>query len=1542
MEEENGLEGSEFSPITSTPPSNVSRSSPKRLKTTDKDNESFDDQLAELSRIIGLPDEAFISKAGDLEKMIPAQRHYTRLEWVLQSLLGKLNTQGPTGEDARSSSKAWMLLHALCLRLPTIITLRHLRSHQFTLVLERSLGLIAAHLDENREHEGSGSNDEAKQILKKRKREEHQDRFGQPLVALRELFLTISSCLESVNALIFNGNENQGIVTTQETFTSKSATTEVANVVRNWLYCVNHFIAKADAQDLLWTSLAGGRSLLEPVLPLWERQEGNIWLTFCERCLHPVTLLLASLETSLECRSANVSIELENPKIRTLVATSSDIEKLLAKHAFGPMRSKFHSVTAAAVARDSRDGRSTGPGWNEDDEQALSENIEQLSPVLDHLHDANMSERNYAVLNLALPRLLDVALKSARFGRILLDQDRLWIEALFVLLGSYAGFSTQADDMSPLQANSISTLEAMLRILRKWNAPLSVHTLGILCERYSGVVDSDNSYGLDPQWSLVSAVLDLDADVFLPLESSRKQLPKGARNAPETLLRHLSTSKNCSSRLFSSTTEDLLGIQDSDVATSIDSIVRPLMRAYGQRRILDQLLRSLFEGLQRFYKKEIEDDDKSSLVLGTAGWILWEDGRFSQALTPFIEKHLTPSQVSDILRTYLDEVSVVFDNPEPKASETDSKGQQLGTVAAGLLITKYLVEAVENDEYQACLETQLSSLHKLLLNCLQHQDIQKWSFRWLIWRILSRAIVVQDLELDEDVQETSYVQLAVGSCTHVENDVGSRAAAYEALCFLTEITQYSSKTEGETMKVIQDCIEQVAVKTTEALTILQIEEQQFLESQWNGKPQSIATQGQSAIAYCSAFVRSPSCLRYMSRLVRQALLRSIFRLSSKAMAANAQIGWNFRLLWDSCLALINSNAPSFVQEDILNAIYPESNGNDEDDSSLRARAESLPFAELYRIPTGQIRRSQREEIIDRICRYLLVPDTMTAPGDVICKNISLIVKMMEVPNPTSRLSTDVSVIWKLAHIINGLADDNGEFDVILKVYEELVYLVLSHHLTTLNQSGSEQFISEHHQKLELWLQDPTRGEYNVGFFAVLTATFVIWNHPKVDTTMRWTEEKVRKILRKCISPRKELSPDPTEISSPSRKWAYVAALNAISGLPNDVLDQFDEKASAIMDTSIMLEEEIQKYLSEPLGHPYDTHVVVLIFKALTKLRAGHQRDSDVDVASLLAANAELSISSRISVLDSTKNALPGVDVRKRYLLVERLLRLSGDAARDKFSLLRILLSTLEYPAPEDSHIVHSYRSWLQSLGTELERAPNVRALCEIAGCLLLIFREKQWLVTQNGVESTIAALTFFTSQSGPRLPPSSGREIFRQICGIARAIINQHRNKIGGRFQILSPLLRNLLNGLFIHTGRQPSAPRLRPPQWIVKGKATFGAEEGAAFASVLTSLCEPSVSSVTSHKRVRGDSGLTDETRKAREYAGQFVQFVLAEYCEAQLRGRLPPEAKKRLLPGLYSAISCVSEDGLRAMNMAMNPSTRAMWKGLYDDWRRFGRSQG
>ena len=101
--------------------------------------------------------------------------------------------------------------------------------------------------------------------------------------------------------------------------------------------------------------------------------------------------------------------------------------------------------------------------------------------------------------------------------------------------------------------------------------------------------------------------------------------------------------------------------------------------------------------------------------------------------------------------------------------------------------------------------------------------------------------------------------------------------------------------------------------------------------------------------------------------------------------------------------------------------------------------------------------------------------------------------------------------------------------------------------------------------------------------------------------------------------------------------------------------------------------------------------------------------------------------------------------------------------------------------------------------------------------------------------------------------------------------------------------------------------------------------------------LCSPTVSAV-SHSRNSRQQELNDETKKARSIAGQHLQYLIMEYCSCQLKGRLLPEVKTALNPGIWAVLDVVQQEVMRTMNAAMDPASRSIFKALYEDYRRVG----
>lgn len=216
---------------------------------------------------------------------------------------------------------------------------------------------------------------------------------------------------------------------------------------------------------------------------------------------------------------------------------------------------------------------------------------------------------------------------------------------------------------------------------------------------------------------------------------------------------------------------------------------------------------------------------------------------------------------------------------------------------------------------------------------------------------------------------------------------------------------------------------------------------------------------------------------------------------------------------------------------------------------------------------------------------------------------------------------------------------------------------------------------------------------------------------------------------------------------------------------------------------------------------------------------------------------------------------------------------------------------------------------------------------------------------QYAVDDLLSTLTILTSHHAPTfesMPINGPSAIYQRLCSLTSVLLTRFRKRLGGRYHLLLPVLQGLLRCLFRPlpiptTSKQPQIRRHQPP-WLTTSEAEpLTPKSATEYTRLLTSLCNPTTTSVK-HSR-RASAGLTDETKKAKSISGQYMQYLVMEYAQCQLQGHLPPEVKAALMPGLYAVLDAMSRDLMRATNAAMDSSSRAIFKGLYEDYQRFGR---
>ena len=226
---------------------------------------------------------------------------------------------------------------------------------------------------------------------------------------------------------------------------------------------------------------------------------------------------------------------------------------------------------------------------------------------------------------------------------------------------------------------------------------------------------------------------------------------------------------------------------------------------------------------------------------------------------------------------------------------------------------------------------------------------------------------------------------------------------------------------------------------------------------------------------------------------------------------------------------------------------------------------------------------------------------------------------------------------------------------------------------------------------------------------------------------------------------------------------------------------------------------------------------------------------------------------------------------------------------------------------------------------------------------------QSWAINQWHIDNLLATIAIMTSSSCPNLVEPKISDVYRKLCKLFQAILNVHRPKIGGRYHLVVDALNGLLRCLYhpyasnMTTGRNSTSTSIALPTWALPTAIDLPSDSSSlgsnakALARLLTSLADPSVSAAR-RPQDRDRQLLHDARTRARTIAGQHLQYVLAQFCVLQLRGRLQPGVREALNPGLWAIMDAMSVDVRRAANEELGKEARTIFKTVYDDWRKFG----
>ncbi|MCJ1313851.1 hypothetical protein MMC25_007531 [Agyrium rufum] len=310
-----------------------------------------------------------------------------------------------------------------------------------------------------------------------------------------------------------------------------------------------------------------------------------------------------------------------------------------------------------------------------------------------------------------------------------------------------------------------------------------------------------------------------------------------------------------------------------------------------------------------------------------------------------------------------------------------------------------------------------------------------------------------------------------------------------------------------------------------------------------------------------------------------------------------------------------------------------------------------------------------------------------------------------------------------------------------------------------------------------------------------------------------------------------------------------------------------------------------------------------------------------------------------------------MELAKQVQTISRLLQPDGLVSQRRARLVHFRL-ILQRSLSDSSEMRDLLVLTFSMFCDELPEIENPVLAVLIMQCLDLLLRKHASVIIQYHVDNLLATIAVMTSISAPKGLSSYAGNVYESLCRLFMSILLSHRRKLGGRYHLVIPALQGLLRCLFIRFPQSTNATgavALPQPRWIRQASQRLNATHATHLTRILNTICNPSPSVVARRPKAGDpDSVLTqqplnDETKKAKAIAGQHLQYVVMEFCVSQLYGRLEPGMRQALNPGLWVIMDAMNQDIMRTVNSAfLDAGERAIWKSLYEDWRRFGRWKG
>lgn len=1157
------------------------------------------------------------------------------------------------------------------------------------------------------------------------------------------------------------------------------------------------------------------------------------------------------------------------------------IERTVAIHVLLPARAAFFDRGGKGIdySKDEPDWSSVKPVTDTFRPIIREQPVVQASQGRSKTH-VNPSWQSIELL----PELFDTAVRAVpreSFRRQ--TQEVPWLETLFVAVAELAYSTAKEDDPKTFTAKFVLVLEDLLRIALDRNIGLSLHTV-LTHAGYTGLFEQ----GLDQvQWTVTALVVSLGVDVFLPnsgLRDTRKLL--------DALLDKIMFQWRNG---FTTDSENYKTIKHS--------IVIPLLKGFAAARDLQTFMDVWQNQLVTLEEARLQND---KLPL----FSVWEDDDLCDAYCEVMRASLTSSHVATHIRSATNDIRA--DNGKISASAQS--------------YAKFVVMEASS----RCEELVFGESEKILTEVLDTltatlSSKQGLHWRWRLWRFLRNLLQNKRPTTGDAIihEIRSLLIIAAKTISRNHKDLGKSTLAplesWEAYRFALEAVKGSPS--DDRLAVFTTIFEEVS---SFVVSILPDDARKSMKSPWNGRVDTLETPRTLALAYVLAIIRVPEVWEWISSENRKSLFQQLlslataqYRSSSLPLEAVADDA-RFLQAWASvvCHEYLLS-VPSIVP-DLVNLL----NQSIENDTSNRR----LYVESLQRIPAASITRGLRTTIMNKLHDVVLQQDS---PSEVTVGLLTMLAKLAAMPKSDAILTTNWEPISATARAINF---EGSDVDLqIMKSFRSLHRAIIAKLLMLNEDARIEMFtnlfarVSKQASRMRQIDRD------SMACFLLRLSLSELWVHRK-QLRKAFSEEELAACRERVFG---LVLTDMKSVKDQCRKQKLEETITLIKTI--DALEDFEDLATNNIEVEKFL-TKIEKYMEMSI----DSGQSRLIRR---RLFASKGADSSITEPVLHCAET-LTLQSLYA--EDQQLFIRATTERFRSMAPEKITRaisevrgigLTGDGAG--YRLLVIYLAVISLPPVEDKE--SEVAAELSRLGLTLTDAITKNAyieqFCFAAECLALLLRVHTRSLTQANIDAVLAAIATCASKEGPRISSKYAPTIYTRLCRLMGLVLSLQRLKIGGRFHLVVTAMDRLLGCLFARSRKRSRSARsqatINQPFWL----APLQAAHTTHYTRLLTSLCDPTVSAVLRPQAGASREALTDETKKAKRIAGQYLQYVVMAYTQNSLRGSLQPDVKAALMPGLYATLDVMSKESMRALNAGLDASARAVFKALYDDYVKFGK---